>query len=329
MSDTVRSLLEAAEGRYVSGEAMSAKLGISRAAVWKHVKQLRDHGYKIDASTNLGYRMVGRPDLLSSSMIEDLLADHPWQDRITVLETVDSTNNLAKRQALQGAPDGAIYLADEQTGGKGRLGRSFVSPPGCGIYLSVLLRPDCSPSALPHVTAMAAVATCNAIEAACGVRPGIKWTNDLILGEKKIVGILTELSAEWESGTLESLVIGIGINCNHRESDFPEELREKAGSIAMVTGHSVNRNHLAAKLIENLYTLSQGLFRDKAQWMAQYAADCITLGRQVQIIRGDSIRHGVATGIDENGALLVRYDNGESGIVFSGEVSVRGDRGYL
>ncbi len=329
MGKNVRTLLEAAEGRYVSGQAMSQQLGVSRSAVWKQVKRLRAQGYEIKGGTNLGYRLVSTPQLLSQDAIASLLSGHPWQEKITVLETVDSTNNLAKGQALQGAPEGASYLAEEQTGGKGRLGRSFVSPHGCGIYLSLLLRPDCAPAALAHVTAMAGVAACDAIEAVCGVRPGIKWTNDLILEGKKVAGILTELSAQWESGTLESLVIGIGINCNHRETDFPEELRDKAASIAMITGERVDRNLLAARLIARLYDLSQGLFQDKARWMAQYARDCITLGRQVQVIRGDRVRQGTATGLDENGALLVTYENGEQGVVFSGEVSVRSDQGYI
>ena len=329
MGENVRTLLEAAGGLYVSGQAMSERLGISRSAVWKQVKRLQAQGYEIKAGTNLGYRLVSTPQLLSREAIVSLLSGHPWQEKITVLETVDSTNDLAKRQALQGAPDGAIYLAEEQTGGRGRLGRSFVSPHGCGLYLSLLLRPDCAPAALPHVTAMAGVAACDAVEALSGVRPGIKWTNDLILEGKKVAGILTELSAQWESGTLESLVIGIGINCNHRETDFPEELRDKAASIAMMTGERIDRNLLAARLISRLYDLSQGLLQDKARWMAQYARDCITLGRQVQVLRGGSVRLGTATGLDENGGLLVTYENGEQGVVFSGEVSVRSDQGYI
>ena len=329
MKQTVLTMLEEAGDRYLSGEAMSRQLGITRAAVWKQVKQLRQSGYEIQAVTNLGYRLAGRPDRLNHEAILAALGDHPWSDQIQVLETVDSTNSLAKRQATEGAAHGSVYLSDEQTGGRGRQGRGFVSPRGRGVYLSVLLRPACAPQELSHVTAMAAVAACNAVETVCHVRPKIKWTNDLILGEKKLTGILSELGVEWETGTLEYLVIGIGVNCGQTAEEFPEEIREKATSIFLETGTRPDRNLLAAELIRQLERLSQEVFSEKAQWIQQYARDCLTIGRQVQVIRGNQIRTGYATGLDENGALLVRYDNGETGVVFSGEVSVRGVNGYI
>ena len=325
----VLTLLQETDGAYISGESMSRKLGITRAAVWKQVRRLREAGYEIEAVTNLGYRLKSSPERLSAVRIREALGVHPWQDRITVVESVDSTNSMAKREALAGARHGSVYLADEQTGGRGRLGRSFLSARGKGLYLSVLLRPDCAPTQIGHVTAMAAVAACNAVETCCGIRPGIKWTNDLILGEKKMTGILSEMSVEWESGTLEYVVVGIGINCSQRGEDFPEELRNRATSIEMETGRKVDRCSLAAELIRELERLSKELIAGKAVWIARYAEDCITLGREVRIIRGDQIRTGVATAIDENGALVVRYDSGETGVVFTGEVSVRGTDGYL
>ena len=179
------------------------------------------------------------------------------------------------------------------------------------------------------VTALAAVAVCDAVEKICGVRPGIKWTNDLLMGEKKLCGILSEMSAEWESGTLESLVIGVGVNCSQTREDFPEELREKATSIFLETGERPDRNQLAAALIQGFYALSRDLLTAKDAWISRYASDCLTLGRHVRILRGDRERRGVATGIDGNGALIVRYDTGETGTVFSGEVSIRGDNGYI
>ena len=176
---------------------------------------------------------------------------------------------------------------------------------------------------------MAAVAACDAVEETTGVRPGIKWTNDLVLEQKKICGILTELSVEWESSSLEYLIIGIGINCNQKETDFPEDLRSKAGSLAQITGKPVDRTKLAAALIRNLERLSREILSEKPLWIAQYARDCITIGRPVKVLRGSSERFGTATGIDENGALLVRYDSGETGVVFTGEVSIRGLEGYI
>lgn len=329
MGSAVLKLLQEADGVFLSGESMSQQLGITRAAVWKQVNRLRQNGYEIEATTNLGYRLIAVPDAMDPKKIAALLGEHPWKDRITVLETVDSTNSLAKRMALNGAPHGSIFLADEQTGGRGRQGRSFVSPRGTGIYLSVLLRPDALPTDLGHVTAMAAVAGCNTVEAVCGIRPGVKWMNDLILDGKKLCGILTEMSVEWESNALEYLVIGIGINCNHSECDFPEDIRSKATSLNQVIGKRVDRESLAATLIAELYRLNLDILSGKTQWISQYAQDCITIGQSIKITRGNSIRLAQATGIDENAALLVRYDTGETGVVFSGEVSIRGINGYI
>lgn len=329
MSETVLSMLREAGDAFLSGEAMSQSLGVTRAAIWKQIQRLRQTGYEIEAVTNLGYRLKSAPDRLEHSELLSLLEGHPWADRITVLETVDSTNNLAKREALGGAPHGSVFLSDEQTGGRGRPGRSFASPRGSGIYLSVLLRPQLPPTEIGHVTAMAAVAGCNAVEAVCGIRPGVKWTNDLIINQRKLSGILTEMGAEWESGTLEYLVLGIGINCNQQDEDFPEEIRQKAVSLRQVLGYKIDRTRLSAALIRELHRLSLDISSEKPRWIAQYARDCVTIGKQVRIIRGESVRHADATGIDENGALLVRYGNGETGVVFAGEVSIRGENGYL
>lgn len=329
MKTTVLTLLQASGSSFLSGEAMSRELGITRAAVWKQIKGLRERGYEIDAVTNLGYRLVHAPDMLDLHKIQEYLGPHPWENSIHVLSTVDSTNNLAKREAASGAPHGSVYLADEQTGGRGRPGRSFASPGGMGVYLSVLLRPALLPTQVGHVTAMVAVAGCSAVESVTGLRPGIKWTNDLIIGEKKLSGILTEMSVEWESSSLEHLVMGIGINCNQLPENFPEGVREKAVSLRQALGKSVDRNRLAAALIAELHQLSLDIISEKPRWIAQYAKDCITIGRQVRIIRGETVRAATATGIDENGALLVRYENGETGVVFSGEVSVRGLNGYI
>lgn len=329
MKTGVLALLQEAGDQFLSGETMSRQLGITRAAIWKQIKRLRETGYEIEAVTNLGYRLLAVPDTLNKEKILELLGDHPWKNTVHVLETIDSTNNLAKREALAGAPHGSVFLADEQTGGRGRPGRSFASPRGMGVYLSVLLRPELPPTQVGHVTAMVAVAGCNAVEQVTGIRPGIKWTNDLLLGKKKLSGILTEMSVEWESGALEYLVMGIGINCNHRDIDFPEDVRNKAASLRQALGAPIDRNQLAAALITELHKLSLGIITEKSQWIARYAEDCVTIGRQVQIIRGEHTRHATATGLDENGALLVRYDSGETGVVFSGEVSVRGIDGYI
>ena len=327
--ETVLSLLQKAGERYISGEAMSQELGITRAAVWKQISRLREKGYGIEAATRRGYRLTVQPEPLERERVLRLLEDHPWHGHIIVLDSIDSTNNYLKLLGGQGAPDGTVAMSDEQTGGRGRQGRSFASPKGVGLYYSLLLRPDCAPAEVSHMTAMVAVATCDAIEAAAGVRPGIKWTNDIILNGKKLVGILTEMSVEWESGTLEYLVTGIGINCNHRVSDFPPEVQSVATSLSMELGHTVDRCLLAAELTRALYRVSRELVTGKREWLDRYRQDCITIGRQVQVIRGENRRTGTALDIDENGGLIVRYDTGETSVVYSGEVSVRGLYGYV
>jgi BirA family biotin operon repressor/biotin-[acetyl-CoA-carboxylase] ligase len=327
--ESVLSLLEAAEGQFLSGEAMSKSLGVTRAAVWKQIKRLREKGYQIDAVTNLGYRLAGKPEPLEAGRILEALGEHPWRQQLQVLDSVDSTNNLLKSMGDMGAPHGTVVIADEQTGGRGRQGRSFSSPKGVGIYFSLLLRPDCAPTQVGHVTAMVAVATCDAIEKVTGVRPGIKWTNDLILNGKKLAGILTEMNVEWESGTLQYLVTGIGINCNHQKTDFPTEVQEMATSLRQELGVTVDRSRLAAELVRALSNMSRDVVQGKEEWLRRYRQDCITIGKQVKIVRGQDVRSGTATGIDENGGLIVHYDSGEIGVVYSGEVSVRGMYGYV
>ena len=208
------------------------------------------------------------------------------------------------------------------------MGRTFLSPPGLGVYLSILLRPDCSAEALLHLTCAAAVAICNAIEEATGFRPGIKWINDLVYGKKKLCGILSELGLK-PDGQVDYAIIGIGVNCCQREIDFPEELRDRAASLEMVTGAPVCRNRLIACMISALREMSGHLLDGRETMLAQYRKDCITLGQTVSVCRGDLIRHGKALDVNQDGALLVSFSPGHVEAVDSGEVSVRGMYGYV
>lgn len=251
--EKIFALLSAQAGDFVSGEDISAQLGISRAAVWKAVGALRRDGYTIEAQTGLGYRLADSPDVLSERELRRRLGETKIVGRtLECFESVDSTNSYLKRIAAEGAPDGAVAVADEQTAGRGRRGRSFSSGPGRGVYLSALLRPQLAPEKILPLTALGAVAACDAVERTCGVRPQIKWTNDLVLNGKKLSGTLTELSLEGESGALQYAVIGIGVNCNNASEDFPPELREVATSLYLETGKRVQRAALAAALIEEL-----------------------------------------------------------------------------
>lgn len=266
---------------------------------------------------------------LSLERIQSRLGHHPWSGSVRVFDEVDSTNTLAKELAVSGAPAGTVLIADRQRAGRGRLGRSFLSPGGAGIYCSVILRPDCRPQKLMHLTCAVAVAMCDAVERSCGFRPGIKWTNDLVVEGKKLGGILTELSLNARTGLVDYAVVGIGINCRQRETDFHESIRAMACSVGMVTGQDVDRNRLAAEMILALSHMDQTLLVEKEAMLERYRAGCVTLERQISILRGDMVSHGTALDIDDEGALIVRLDSGEVQSVSSGEVSIRGLYGYI
>lgn len=313
-------------GSPLSGQQISRELGVSRAAVWKAVEALRREGYEIESVPRQGYRLLHTTDALCAEEILAALAAHPWQDRIRVLDCVDSTNTMAKALAAQGAPAGTVLIADHQTGGRGRLGRSFLSPEGVGIYLSVILRPQVRPDKILHLTAMAAEYLTQAVEEVCGVTPGIKWTNDLVMNRKKISGILTELSVEAESGLVQYVVVGIGVNCN--QTGFDPAIADIATSLALETGQPVDRNLLAAAMIRAMHRLSEQLLTDR-DWLRRYEAVCVTLGQEVKLVRGDEVRYAFAEGLDDAAALLVRYPDGSREAIACGEVSVRGMYGYL
>ena len=264
---------------------------------------------------------------MQDAILNALSPDYPWADRFHYFNTVDSTNNYLKRQALLGAPHGTVAVADCQTGGKGRLGRSFQSPGGVGIYLSMLLRPDCPQEQLMHLTCAVGTAMCDALEEAAGVRPGIKWTNDLVCEKRKLSGILVELLND-SQGKL-CVIIGIGVNCCQQLTDFPEELRDRAGSLAMVTGRRIDRPKVAAAMMEALANMDRNLLTGKEAMLEQYRRDCVTLGQKISVVRGDEIRHGTALDIGNDGDLIVRFDDGHTEAVSSGEVSIRGMYGYV
>lgn len=239
-------------------------------------------------------------------------------------KTIDSTNTYAKSLAQQGAPHGTVVVAESQTGGRGRLGRSFHSPAGTGLYLSMILRPLCKADQLMHLTCAAAVAACDAIESATGLRPGIKWTNDIVCKGRKLGGILTELG--FQDDLVDYAIIGIGINCNQSAADFPQELQSMAASLSMVLGKEIDMAQLEDALIRSLLAISQD---NKATMLERYRTDCVTLGKEVCVLQGEYSYHATALDIDQNGGLLIRLPDGKIQTVSSGEVSVRGMYGYL
>ena len=229
----VLKLLREHTEEFLSGEAISRQAGVSRAAVWKAVEQLRQEGYGIESVPNRGYRLTRVTARLRPEELAEQFRDCRIGRELLCFDTIDSTNNELKRRAVSGTVDGTVILADQQTGGRGRRGRSFVSPAGKGLYLSAALRPRCPLSEISTLTAWTAVALCDAVEAACGVRPGIKWPNDLVLNRKKLCGILTELEWEAESGEFSCVIIGAGINVSQDEADFGPEVAPIAISLAV------------------------------------------------------------------------------------------------
>ena len=266
--------------------------------------------------------------MMKEQIIKNLRESCPWQDSLLWFDSIDSTNTRARELARQGAPHGTVLIADHQTGGRGRRGRSFHSPAGSGIYMSVILRPHCTPQQIMHLTCAAAVAMCDAVASAVGFRPGIKWTNDLVCGKRKIAGVLTELGFD-NRGNVDFAVIGIGINCCQQEADFPEDIRSIAGSLTSISGQSIDRAVVAAAMMDALYRMDTELLTGKAHILNRYRKDCITLGKEISLVRGEEIRHGTALDIDDAGALIVRFPDGTAEAVNSGEVSVRGMYGYV
>ena len=306
----VLKLLREHTEEFLSGEAISRQAGVSRAAVWKAVEQLRQEGYGIESVPNRGYRLT----------------------RVTALlcfDTIDSTNNELKRRAVSGTVDGTVILADQQTGGRGRRGRSFVSPAGKGLYLSAALRPQCPLSEISTLTAWTAVALCDAVESVCGVRPGIKWPNDLVLNRKKLCGILTELEWEAESGEFSCVIIGAGINVSQDEADFGPEVAPIAISLAQALGTAPDRTELAAQVIRSLNALYDDFPAQNAAYLDHFRRDCLTVGNPIKVISGAGERIGTATGISDDFGLTVRWEDGSTETLTSGEVSVRGLYDYV
>ena len=244
------------------------------------------------------------------------------------LPEVDSTNTYAKKIALEGAKSGTAVIADYQTAGRGRMERTFQSPAGKGIYLSVILRPEVPAEDLPCVTALAGVAVCNAVERVCGVRPGLKWPNDPVLGNRKLCGILTELITD-EEGKL-CLVLGIGVNVSQTAENFTPDVAEIATSLLQEVGYAVSRPALIAALLEELDGMYAALVRRELQeYLAAYRRDCVNLGKTVQMIRGEQRETAEAVGVAADFGLVIRTADGLERTVRSGEVSIRGMYGYV
>lgn len=321
MKKTILEMLRNAGGKFVSGEGIAEKLKVSRTAIWKHIQSLRKRGYTISSSERLGYKLDETPDLLLPEIIQyglqtELIAA---ENRIVYKNSVDSTNELAKKLASDGAADGTIIVAEEQTGGKGRLQRNFFSPKEKGIWFSVILRPQCTPKDAPKFTLMAAVAVVKMLER-FNLQAKIKWPNDILYDGRKLVGILTEMSAEIDH--VNYIVVGIGINVNLRREEFPADIREIAASLSEMAGENLSRVEIFRTLLEEIDKLYINYdFDEIFKLWRQYN---ITLGKKVTVLSAESgdIFTGQAVDIDAEGALIVDTADGRK-IVYAGDVSIR------
>jgi len=343
-------------GSYVSGEALSVQLGVSRTAIWKHVRELREEGYKIGSSSKKGYMLSAVPELNENEIKNGLQTIYLGRT-IVYLETVGSTNTYAKKISLEGCHEGTVVVSENQTSARGRLGREWHSEGGKGIWMSVVLRPSIPPESVQIITLAAAVAVVKAIQYVTGIEAAIKWPNDIILNGKKLCGILTEMSCEMER--VNFIVVGIGINVNHSEEDFPQNLRKIATSLKIFSqsikngdSHSYNRSAILKRLLfelEQMYNVinncpsnkidvdlntngnaviaenSDSLTKEDSNSIVnEWRKYSLTLGKEITVIARGGEYNGIAVDITSDGRLIVLANDGIKHEILSGEVSIRG-----
>ncbi|MCL1983715.1 MAG: biotin--[acetyl-CoA-carboxylase] ligase [Clostridiales bacterium] len=319
--------LEENRGRPLSGERLAESANVSRAAIWKAVESLRKEGYPIKASTNRGYVLEANSDFLSAQGMMQYLNEevYPYGEKyIYTYKTLESTNTTAKEKSFEGAPNGTIVIAEGQTHGRGRLGRGFFSPEGKGLYMSFIVRPEFDSSKSLLVTTAASVAVCRAIKKVCGLETQIKWVNDIFFEGRKICGILTEAISNFESGQIDAIIIGIGVNCCVSPKDLPEEIRQTAGSLS----GNVPRNRLAAEIVNEL----MGVLRDfneeglYPEHMDEYRQRSMVLRKNIKVyknIKSDEFQSATAIDISDEGGLIVIYRDGRKDTLTTGEISIR------
>ncbi len=320
MRNQLLALLEENE-TYVSGEAASKLLGVSRTAIWKQIRKLEEEGYTIEASRKLGYRLAGRPDRLTASGLLSKLRTDTLGQRLHLHDAVESTQNIAMRLAEEGAPEGALVIAEQQLNGRGRMGRSWISPRGKGIWMSLVLRPNIPMPYAPQLTLLTAVALCRALRRLTTLDIGIKWPNDLLVNGRKISGILLESSAEEDR--LKHVIAGVGISVNLDEPDYDPEVLGKAISLKLAAGKAFDRSEIIAEFLlelEQLYALyrTEGFAPIRSLWEAL----SISLGKRMSLTTPQAVIEGVPVGLSDSGAIVVRMDDGSEIPVFSAEMGL-------
>lgn len=321
ITEQIAEQLLASRGEPVSGQQLAEQYGISRTAIWKHMKELEEQGFVMETVKKKGYVLKQAPDTLQPLCIRPFLHEGGIGGNLVYETSVASTQIVAHQLAQDGAPDGTVVLAEEQTSGRGRLSRKWQSAYGKGVWMSVILRPQIPVHLAPQFTLVAAVAAAKAIEEAIGAAPSIKWPNDILIDGKKCTGILTELQADADG--VQALIIGIGLNANQLPADFPEELEGIATSLAIEKGGSINRAKLAADVLNELSSHSQlyleeGFAPVKRIWES-YSN---TIGSRVRARLAKETLHGVAERITEDGVLMLRTDDGKVHPIYSADIEL-------
>lgn len=321
MIERILAMFEQNPGEYLSGEQLSRELGVTRTAIWKHIQTMKQQGYRFEASRRKGYKLLEEPEHLDVERLKSLLKTEMFGQTVHYAEETASTQNLAASLIHKGANHGTLVVADAQNQGRGRHGRNWFSPKGKGIYMSLLLEPKVPIFFAPQLTLVTAVALCRTVQKLYGLNIGIKWPNDLLIGGRKVSGILLEISGEDER--LKHIVAGIGISANVAANDFPDELREVATSLKAELGYKVDREELIAAFLqefEQMYILymEKGFAPIRTLWEAL----SITLHKTIRVRTSEGVFDCVAECLDENGALVVRTSENRIYKMYSGEVDI-------
>lgn len=327
MKKDILKALRKNRGDFISGQDLSDSLGVSRTSIWKQVNQLREEGYKVESVTRKGYRLLGVPDSLTEEEVRPYLNTGLIGCKIIHHHTLDSTNEQLKKIASEEV-EGTVVVSEEQTGGKGRLGRTWTSSKGKGIYMSILLKPEIHPQDASKITQIIAASVVLALKG-LNIDAKIKWPNDIIVNSKKVAGVLTEMSGELMR--VDHIIVGTGININNDQGDFPEKIREKASSLMLEMGESFNRARVMAEVLNNFELLYMNFLESKeiTESLEVCRENSILLGKEVRIItKGvERVRRAVELGL--GGELIVEDEDGNRETIVSGEVSVRALHGYI
>ncbi|KAJ53901.1 BirA family biotin operon repressor/biotin-[acetyl-CoA-carboxylase] ligase [Clostridium tetanomorphum] len=328
MKEEILNLLKENNDSFISGQFISEKLGVTRTAIWKYINTLKNEGYKIESVSKKGYRLISSPDILTYEEIKENLNTKYIGRNIIYYDSIDSTNTKAKELASKGELNGTVIISEEQTSGRGRLGKIWCSPKNKGIWLSIILKPEIDPMNVAKITQIAGASVCKSL-LEIGINSYIKWPNDIVINNKKVCGILTEMSCELNM--INYVILGIGINANIDKNEIPEEISTIATSLKIEDGKSIKRKYLTAKILNNfemLYEefLHKNSFNTSLEICKKHS---ILLGKDIKIINRNTTIIGKAIDIDHDGRLVIEHLDGKKEALVSGEVSIRGLYGYV